>query len=49
MTHKPTHNDLQQRIHALKLRQLFVKMQEVHRELLKQVLMALKEFEPPPI
>jgi len=30
-------------------RQLFVKMQEKHRILLEQVLLALKEFEPPPI
>lgn len=30
-------------------RQLFVKMQEKHRTLLEQVLIALKEFEPPPI
>ncbi len=30
-------------------RKLFVKLQEKHRTLLEQVLMALKEFEPPPI
>jgi len=30
-------------------RQLFVKMQEKHRTLLERVLIALKEFEPPPI
>ena len=30
-------------------RQLFVKMQAKHRILLERVLMALKEFEPPPI
>lgn len=30
-------------------RQLFVKLQEKHRILLEQVLLALKEFEPPPI
>jgi len=30
-------------------RQLFVKMQEKHRTLLERVLLALKEFEPPPI
>ena len=30
-------------------RQLFVKLKEQHRNLLDQVLMALKEFEPPPI
>ncbi len=30
-------------------RQLFVKMQEKHRILLERVLIALKEFEPPPI
>jgi hypothetical protein len=30
-------------------RQLFVKMQEKHRNLLEPVLLALKEFEPPPI
>ena len=30
-------------------RQLFVKLQEKHRCLLQQVLLALKEFEPPPI
>jgi len=28
-------------------RQLFVKLQEKHQRLLEQVLMALKEFEPP--
>lgn len=30
-------------------RQLFVKLKEKHRTLLEQVLLALKEFEPPPI
>jgi len=30
-------------------RQLFVKLKEKHRTLLEQVLIALKEFEPPPI
>ena len=30
-------------------RQLFVKLKEKHRRLLEQVLLALKEFEPPPI
>jgi hypothetical protein len=30
-------------------RQLFVKMQEKHKALLERVLLALKEFEPPPI
>jgi len=30
-------------------RQLFVKLKENHRTLLEQVLLALKEFEPPPI
>ena len=30
-------------------RQLYVKLKENHRKLLEQVLMALKEFEPPPI
>lgn len=30
-------------------RQIFVKMQQAHRTLLEQVLMALKEFDPPPI
>jgi len=30
-------------------RQLFVKLQEKHQRLLEQVLMAPKEFEPPPI
>jgi len=30
-------------------RQLFVKLKENHRTLLEQVLIALKEFEPPPI
>lgn len=30
-------------------RQLFVKMQEKHRIVLERVLIALKEFEPPPI
>ena len=30
-------------------RQLFVKLREDHRKLLEQVLLALKEFEPPPI
>ena len=30
-------------------RQLFVKLQKKHQRLLEQVLMALKEFEPPPI
>jgi len=30
-------------------RQLFVKMQEKHQTLLERVLLALKEFEPPPI
>lgn len=30
-------------------RQLFVKLRENHRKLLEQVLLALKEFEPPPI
>ncbi len=30
-------------------RQLLVKLKEKHRTLLEQVLMALKEFEPPPI
>ena len=30
-------------------RPLFVKLKEKHRVLLEQVLMALKEFEPPPI
>ena len=30
-------------------RQLFVKLKEKHRILLEQVLLALKEFEPPPI
>ena len=30
-------------------RQLFVKLKESHRKLLEQVLVALKEFEPPPI
>ncbi|MCP3667408.1 MAG: transposase [Gammaproteobacteria bacterium] len=30
-------------------RQLFLKLQEKHRTLLEQVLIALKEFEPPPI
>ncbi len=30
-------------------RQLFVKLKEKHRILLEQVLIALKEFEPPPI
>ena len=30
-------------------RQLFVKLKEIHRILLEQVLIALKEFEPPPI
>ncbi|WP_456377154.1 transposase [Thiolapillus sp.] len=30
-------------------RQLFVKMQEKHRILLERVLIALKEFKPPPI
>ena len=30
-------------------RQLYVKLKEKHRTLLEQVLLALKEFEPPPI
>ena len=30
-------------------RQLFVKLQEKHQMLLEQVLIALKEFKPPPI
>ena len=30
-------------------RQLFVKLKEKHRRLLEQVLLALKEFESPPI
>jgi len=30
-------------------RQLFVKLKEKHRRLLEQVLLALKEFEPPPV
>ena len=30
-------------------RQLFVKLKEKHRRLLGQVLLALKEFEPPPV
>ena len=30
-------------------RQLFVKLKESHRKLLEQALVALKEFEPPPI
>ncbi len=30
-------------------RQLFVKLKEKHRTLLEQLLIALKEFEPPPI